>query len=412
MKWRSIVSAAALLVLWTTFLGLMFRRETALEEERLHAIALGQARALFNQLADVRAWNSSHGGVYAPVTEKTPPNPWLESAERDGATVSGRRLTLLNHAYMTRQIAEVMRERRDIAVHLTSRTPLRPGNEPEPWERAALEAFERGTPEEAVFASGEGGRETFRYMAPLLVETSCLPCHERQGYRVGEVRGGLSVVSSAAALASARRAFRRSAALASLVLWALGAGLLAALTAAFHQRNLLVTRLRELALVDELTGLHNRRGFLLLAHKQLQVAQRTLRPALMLFLDLDGLKLINDEHGHEAGDAALRRLSGVLHAALRSSDILGRYGGDEFAVLCPETGAEAIPRILEALQRRVDEANAGSGRPWRLSLSSGTAVFDPRHPATLEELLRAADAAMYRAKEEKRGEGISRSSRP
>jgi diguanylate cyclase (GGDEF)-like protein len=412
MRWRSIITAAALLVLWTTFLGLMFRREMALEEERLHGIALSQARALFNQLADMRAWNSSHGGVYVPVTEKTPPNPWLESSDRDGATSSGRRLTLLNHAYMTRQLAEVMRERRDITVHLTSRTPLRPGNEPEPWERAALEAFEHGLPEEAVFALGEGGRETFRYMAPLPVEPSCLPCHEKQGYRIGQVRGGLSVVSSAAALASARRAFRRSAALASLVLWALGAGLIAALTAAFQQRNLLVTRLRELALVDELTGLHNRRGFLLLAHKQLQVAQRTLRPVLLLFLDLDGMKLINDEHGHEAGDAALQRLAGVLRTALRSSDIPGRYGGDEFAVLCPETGVEAVPTLLEALQQRIDEANTGSGPPWRLSLSVGTAVFDPRSPATLEELLRAADAAMYRAKEEKRVEGISRSSRP
>ena len=149
------------------------------------------------------------------------------------------------------------------------------------------------------------------------------------------------------------------------------------MTAAFHQKKLMVARLRELALVDELTGLHNRRGFLVLAEKQLQIARRTGRPDLLLFIDLDGMKRINDELGHEAGDAALRRTAAVLHAAFRASDIIARFGGDEFVVLCPNTGPEAAASLLQGLEQHVGDANAGASATWRLSLSAGYAAFDP-----------------------------------
>jgi len=138
-------------------------------------------------------------------------------------------------------------------------------------------------------------------VAPLPVEESCLPCHDKQGYLAGQVRGGISVTYPSDLLASSRGAFRRNVVLASIVLWLLGTGLVTAVTAAFHQKKLMVVRLGELALVDELTGLHNRRGFLMLAEKQLQVALRTGRPDLLLFIDLDGMKRINDERGHVAG---------------------------------------------------------------------------------------------------------------
>jgi diguanylate cyclase (GGDEF)-like protein len=242
-------------------------------------------------------------------------------------------------------------------------------------------------------------------MAPLPVEASCLPCHAKQGYSIGQVRGGISLTYPSELLASSRRAFRHNVLLASLALWLLGAGLIGAVTAAYHQKKSLVARLRELALVDALTGLHNRRGFLMLAEKQLQIARRTGRPDLLLFIDLDGMKRINDELGHEAGDAALRRTAGVLHAAFRTSDTIARLGGDEFVVLCPNTGPEAAGTILEGLEQHVGDVNAGAAVTWRLSLSAGCAAFDPLHPVTLDELIRAADAAMYAAKQGKQSRG-------
>jgi len=405
MKRGHIALAMILLILWTAFLGYMFLRETALAEGRLKDIALSQARALFNQVVDLRDWNARHGGVYVPVTPESPPNPWLDVPYRDETTLSGRHLTLMNPAYMTRQLAELTRQRRGIGLHLTSRNPLRPGNEPDPWERTALESFERGAAEQVAFALDAGGQEIFRYMAPLPVEKSCLPCHKKQGYLVGQVRGGISITYPAELLASSRGAFRRNVLLASIVLWLLGAGLIGAVTAAFHQNKLMVARLSELALVDELTGLHNRRGFLVLAGKQLQIAQRTGRPDLLLFIDLDDMKRINDERGHKGGDAALRRTATVLHAAFRTSDIIARIGGDEFVVLCPNTGPETAASLLQALEKHVGDANAGEVATWRLSLSAGYAAFDPEHPVTLDELVSTADAAMYAAKQGKRSRG-------
>ena len=401
MQRGHIAPAAILIIFWTLFLGYMFKRETALHENRLRDIALSQARALFNQVVDVRDWNARHGGVYVPVTPETPPNPWLHVPHRDETTSSGRQLTLVNPAYMTRQLAELTWLRRGIGLHLTSLNPLRPGNEPTPWERAALESFDRGEAEWVDFALDAGGHETFRYMAPLPVEESCLPCHKEQGYQVGQVRGGISIASPSDLLASSRGAFRRNVVLASIVLWLLGAGLVATVTAAYDQKRLLVARLRELALEDELTGLHNRRGFRVLAEKQLQIARRTGRPDLLLFIDLDGMKRINDERGHEAGDAALRRTAAVLHAAFRTSDIIARFGGDEFVVLCPNTGPETADALLEELEQRIGDANSAAATPWRLSLSAGYAAFDPRNPVTLDEFIREADAAMYAAKQRK-----------
>ncbi|HWR98023.1 MAG TPA: diguanylate cyclase [Candidatus Methanoperedens sp.] len=401
MKRAHVPAALALLALWTAFLALMVRRETALEEERLHAIALSQARALVDQVVDAREWNAAHGGVYVPVTAETPPNPYLELPDRDVTTLEGRRLTLVNPAYMTRQIAEITRRRRGIAIHLTSLAPLRPGNAPEAWEREALVAIERGAAEFAAFAVEPDGREVLRYLAPLRIEAPCLACHARQGYRLGQLRGGIAIASPAELLGHSRREFRASVLLAGSVLWVLGAALIGAVAVASLHRSRSAARLCELATVDDLTGLHNRRGFLLLAEKQLQIAQRTGRPDLLLFVDLDGMKDINDRLGHEAGDAALRRAAAVLRDAFRTSDIIGRYGGDEFLVLCPNTGAEAGPTLLEGLAQHVADASAGAAVPWRLSLSVGYAAFDPADPVTLDELFRKADAAMYAAKQEK-----------
>jgi hypothetical protein len=141
MRWRHVLYALFALAVWSAFLAFMARRETALEEQRLRDFALGQARALYNQVVDVRDWNASHGGVYVPVTESTPPNPWLDVPERDVTTTSGLRLTLVNPAYMTRQFAEITRRRRGIVIHLTSNSPLRPQNAPDPWESPVLDAF-------------------------------------------------------------------------------------------------------------------------------------------------------------------------------------------------------------------------------------------------------------------------------
>ena len=160
-----------------------------------HAENLAREGARSNHQRDLvyRYWASSHGGVYVPVTGTTPPNPYLSQVpERDITTPSGRKLTLVNPAYMTRQAHELGRKKYGTQAHITSLKPVRPENSADAWETGALGAFERGA---AEVSSVEwlAGQPFLRLMRPLRTEGSCLKCHAAQGYQEGDVRGGISV---------------------------------------------------------------------------------------------------------------------------------------------------------------------------------------------------------------------------
>lgn len=151
--------------------------------------------------------------------------------------------------------------------------------------------------------------------------------------------------------------------------------------------------LHAVALCDELTGLYNRRGWFLLAEHELERARRTSSARVLLFVDLDGLKHVNDSLGHREGDRAIADVASVLLAASRASDLVGRVGGDEFVLLLGDDGqaGAARGRLLEALETH----NARSGAGFELRLSVGAAVWFPDEACTLDELVRRADEGMY-----------------
>ncbi len=158
-----------------------------LEEARIHA------RDAFNKDILYRSWNASHGGVYVPVTEKTQPNLYLPpTVERDIKTLSGKSLTLMNPAYMTRQVHEMGKKKYGFLGHITSLKPIRSQNKPDPWEKKALQRFEQGETEISSVEIIEDN-EYMRLMKPLFTEKSCLKCHAVQGYKEGDIRGGISV---------------------------------------------------------------------------------------------------------------------------------------------------------------------------------------------------------------------------
>ena len=164
------------------------------------------------------------------------------------------------------------------------------------------------------------------------------------------------------------------------------------------ERRRLEELLSELALVDDLTGLHNRRSFMLLAEQALKEAARAQRPFIALFLDVDHLKAINDTHGHAAGDRALRLVAGALRSACRESDIIGRLSGDEFAIVLAEA------HELDGLEGRVRSrvAQAAEHTEYPLSVSIGVAQCPPGEHCTLADLFERADQAMYAEKAAKR----------
>lgn len=152
-------------------------------------------------------------------------------------------------------------------------------------------------------------------------------------------------------------------------------------------------RLRELSATDELTGLKNRRGFEDLAGHRLKLAERQGVDAALVYADLDGLKRINDTHGHPAGDRAIRAAAAILREACRESDVCGRLGGDEFALLLTGGGPEAVGKVLERIGEGVRRHNAAAAPP--LSLSVGVATRAPGGRESLAELIASADAGMY-----------------
>jgi diguanylate cyclase (GGDEF)-like protein/PAS domain S-box-containing protein len=167
------------------------------------AVARERGAALFGLVETMRDWNARHGGVYVPVTDATQPNPYLEHPRRDLLTADGEAMTMVNPAFMTRQIAELAAQTEGIRLHITSLNPIRPENAPDAWEAEALRDFEKGR-KEVLSLVEQDGVVLHRYMAPLRVAQPCLQCHEAQGYRLGDIRGGISVDMPAQALVELR----------------------------------------------------------------------------------------------------------------------------------------------------------------------------------------------------------------
>jgi PAS domain S-box-containing protein len=157
--------------------------------------ALIQAKASFERDFVFRRWNAGHGGVYVPVTKTTQPNPYLEHIpDRDITTTSGKRLTLINPAYMSREVYEMMaKQTGGTRSHITSLKPIRASNEADAWETESLRKFEQGASEVFSLEKMDDGREYFRYMHKLVVEKPCLKCHATQGYKLGDIGGGISI---------------------------------------------------------------------------------------------------------------------------------------------------------------------------------------------------------------------------
>ncbi len=194
-----------------------------LHEHHGHIMALAKiwAETAFEKDIQYRLWNARHGGVYVLSSPDTPPNPYLKDIpERDITTPSGRHLTLVNPAYMTRQVFEMARERDTVFGHITSLKPMRPENKADAWETTALQAFEHGAKEYSTVTTIDG-RRYYRFMRPLYVEHACLQCHAKQGYHEGDVRGGISVAVPVYKLLDEQSSFP-GLVVAHAVLWALG----------------------------------------------------------------------------------------------------------------------------------------------------------------------------------------------
>ena len=207
---------------WTLAVALSLTLALWLHTGEAVELASRYARTSFDKDVLYRAWNAGHGGVYAPATQSTQPNPLLaDLPDRDAVTTSGRALTLINPAYMTRQVYELGRKKGHVLGRVTSLRPVRVGNEPDPWERSALESFRRGAKEGTTVETMDG-REYVRLMRPLTTDESCLKCHAKHGYKLGDIRGGISIAVPMAPFNAASRVTAQTLLGVHGALWLLG----------------------------------------------------------------------------------------------------------------------------------------------------------------------------------------------
>jgi len=166
-------------------------------------------------------------------------------------------------------------------------------------------------------------------------------------------------------------------------------------------RKRLEEELRSLSLTDELTGLHNRRGFLTLVSQEIRIANRLGRDAVLFLVDMDDLKVINDTYGHQTGDQAIQGTADIIRRSFRESDVISRIGGDEFVIFMIEHSDVDPAMLARRLQDILRIYNSQVSRSYVLSLSIGWVRYESASPSSIDDLVRQADASMYEQKRER-----------
>lgn len=361
-----------------------------------------QAHNYADLILQMKAWNASYGGVYVEKRKESDTNPYLSrlGKEPEFRDLRGRLFVLRNHAVMVKELSLRFAASEGTRFRPVSLAPIDPENAPDPFEREALLRFEQGAPDAYRLERNEGSPPRFRYLHPLHADASCLECHPTSA---GSLIGAISITIPAA---TALRETDKN----NTLIMASSFGIIALLIAItyFLTWRLVVGldtvqhRLKKLASTDELTGLANRRTIMQRLEEESQRARRLGEPLCVAIFDLDHFKGINDTYGHPFGDFTLKRVAETMKGALRSYDILGRIGGEEFILISVETEiAEAIRQADRVRSRISDEIINDGTREVRLTISAGvTAVTDGDE--TVSTIMRRADAALYQAKQEGR----------
>ncbi|WP_375750392.1 HD domain-containing phosphohydrolase [Vibrio sp. HN007] len=221
-------------ILWTLIISLFAATLFWQSHNSAQELALNEARAGIRKDMAYRQWGASHGGVYVPVTEKTPPNPYLSDVmNRDVTTDDGQKLTLMNPAYMLSQVTEDYSKAYGVKGNLTSLNPINPNNVPSQWESEALAELEKTRTEYLDFREIDGKNYAL-LMQPMITKSACLKCHAKQGYQLGDIRGGLSIAIPMEGFYAQAFNQQRIAGVLLMFFWVLGSGII------YHYRKRVV----------------------------------------------------------------------------------------------------------------------------------------------------------------------------
>ena len=392
-------------LLWTVIISFSLIGNIVYTKHQTSAKANVMAHLAFDKDMAFRMWVNFHGGVNVPVTRETQSNPYLKIPERDAATRTGKPITLMNPAYVVHY--EKYNKKGDVKGHITSLIPLRPENKPDLWEEQSLRAFAAGQKEVSVIQTIED-TEYARFMKPFIVEKGCLKCHAQQGYKEGDICGGISVSVPTASLKSFEKDQIRIIAGLHAIFWGLGlAGIIlfgSHTLKSERQRMQMDKEIKHLAYHDTLTGLPNRMLFMDRLAVAMNQADRRRGKVAVLMLGLDKFKEINDTFGHNAGDLLLQAVAERLAKALRRVDTVARFGGDGFNIVLTELkdshdGTIVARKIIDSFLLPFSL----EGRELFITINIGIVLY-PDHGRDINTILRNADHAMYSAKAQGRNQ--------
>jgi diguanylate cyclase (GGDEF)-like protein len=390
-------------------------------------LALEMALAYSKSISDIREWAARHDGVYAPISETTKPNLYLDIVDREIRTDSGLELTKLNPAYIARQVSDITQENYGVKFDIISQYPANPSNIADEWEANALENFRQAPGTDNIFDIVKiDGESKFRYITPIYVESECTTCHVEEGYEIGELRGGISIRFPYAPYEEGRIKHVRHNM--SIYIMSFLTSMLfiiyfgRKLILANESNDKLYNKLEQIAHTDKLTQLPNRYYFMKWLEIELQRYIKHKTKLALLMIDLNKFKAINDTYGHIAGDLVLKKAGEVIAASIRATDLCGRIGGDEFVVMLTDTNEEAAVAYAERLREAFDQAYIiYDDVKIQLSASIGVAplvgidnsfqlsenVTEANITTLRDQLIKQSDKAMYQAKEMHKQKGGS-----
>ena len=391
------------MALWVIVVGLSYYWN--IHNERGQIVALAEVDAKTNLKRDLafREWSTSHGGIYLRVDGKTRPSPFLADVpERDVPTPSGGMLTLQNPAATLRELKEKQIELYGEPARITGFKVLNPINAPDDWEKKALGIVDK-TRQDYSEVVTINGKPYLRRMQPMFMEEGCLKCHAWTGIKVGGLRGATDIAIPLDVYQAVVQKTERTLAKTHGGILLVGLAVIGLVSRRSRLRAKEIIQyqenLEQLARHDSLTGLLNRRYFFDLAEQELARALRHDRPLSLLMIDIDLFKQVNDTYGHAVGDKTLQKLSQIFSEIVREIDIVCRMGGEEFAILLPETGKEEAIEVAERLRLSVEktEIPMEHGLPLHFTISIGVASLK-KQSDNIDTLLSRADNALYEAK--------------
>jgi diguanylate cyclase (GGDEF)-like protein len=375
------MSIAIILALSGIFFGVSLRTKYLIDEE-----ILTQARAHFNSIVMTRKWNANYGGVYVEKKAGMESNPYLEHP--DIKTTGGKVYTLKNPALMTREISQYSEKEGLFSFHITSLKLLNPDNKPDEFEKDALLLFERGE-KEFFQKESRNNRTYFRYMSPLY------------GYKIGDIRGGISVTFD---IEDVQMSLKNN----IFIITMLGFISASILLGFLYFFTIRLTKkisdarqkIEEMAITDELTEQFNRRHIMERFRVEFERAKRLKKDLGCILIDIDNFKSVNDQYGHLVGDELLREVSGLIKDSIRTYDILGRYGGEEFLIVLPDTKLDDARNLAERTRLNIKEnvllkSEVFNGKLLTISLGI-TRMKDT--DLSVDDIIKRADEGLYKAK--------------